>query len=251
MSPLLRTLMKKEMMELFYSTRGLLFFLLISVVLSAFSLMLVTNTELSLLDNAQALYMMSGIVLVLTMLIAAVYGSDAIAGERERRTLSVLLVTPLNLQSIVRAKLCFVLLLYVAIYLVGLPYFIAVGSSGQNLLEGLIYLFFLGVMLSLIFSAVGIYVSLRATSYKAAQTIMLVIVLFSASPLLLSASLRQSTLGRVADYINPFADAVNTLDAVIIDSEPFSLQLLRLGILAVITLLAVVLPLYRAKKELS
>ncbi len=236
-------------MELFYSSKGMLFFLAMSVVLSAFSLMLVTNTELSLLDNAQALYMMSGIVLVLMMLISALYGSDAIAGEQERRTLSVLLVTPLNLQMIVRAKLCFVLLLYVLIYLVALPYFIAVGSSGQNLFEGLIYLFFLGMMLSMIFSALGIYVSLTTSSYKAAQTIMLVVVLFSASPLLLSASLRQSALGKTIDFINPFADAINTLDAVIIDSETFSQQMLRLSTIAVIAILTLILSLYRAKKE--
>ncbi len=242
-------LIRKELKELFYSVKGLFFFLAVSLILSLFSLLLITNTELSLLDNAQALYMISGIVLALMMLISVVYGSDAIAGERERYTLETLLITPLTMKDIVTAKLGFGVFLYMLLFAIAAPYIIAVGSSGQNMTTGLLYLFAIGLMLSLLYSAVGIFVSQRIRSFKNSLLVNLAIVLLSASPILISPALRQSSIGKIADYLNPFADAINTLDAVIIDSEPFSMQTLRLAMIAGVTLIIVATTIAGAKKE--
>ncbi len=244
-------LVQKEFKELLFSSRGILFFLLVAVILSLFSLLLVTNTELSLLDNAQALYMMGGIVLALMMLVAAVYGSDAIAGERERHTLETLLVTPLTLKNIVVSKLWFSVILYCMLFLLSLPYFIAVGSSGQNLITGLVYLFGIGLMLSLIYTSVALFVSLRIHSFKNAILLNLAIVIFSASVILVSPAMRQSGPGKIMDYLNPFADAINTLDSVIIDSEPLSVQVLRLAMIFGFTFMAVLLAVAGTKKELE
>jgi hypothetical protein len=56
----------------------------------------------------------------------------------------------------------------------------------------------------------------------------LIILLFSASPLLISPGLRNSAIGKALDMANPFSGALNTFDAVIIDSEPFHQQIPRL-----------------------
>ena len=50
----------KESTQMLRSQRGLLWLMAYSGLLSAFSLLLVSNTELSLLDNAQVVYMMTG-----------------------------------------------------------------------------------------------------------------------------------------------------------------------------------------------
>ena len=243
-------LVQKELKELLLSSKGILFFLLVAVILSLFSLLLVTNTELSLLDNAQALYMMGGIVLALMILISAVYGSDAIAGERERHTLETLLVTPLTLKNIVVSKLWFSIVLYCMLFLLSLPYFIAVGSSGQNMFIGLVYLFGIGLMLSLIYSSVSLFVSLHIRSFKNAMLLNLAVVIFSASVILVSPAMRQSGPGKIMDYLNPFADAINTLDSVIIDSEPFSMQALRLAMIAGFAIVTVLVAVAGAKKEI-
>ena len=67
----------KEIAQMLRSQRGLLWLLSFSGLLSAFSLLLVSNTELSLLDNAQVVYMMSGTVVAAGALLAAMLGSDA------------------------------------------------------------------------------------------------------------------------------------------------------------------------------
>ncbi len=86
-----KPLIKKECIEEISSSRGAALYLAGCGVLSVFSLLLVSNTELSLLDNAQAVYMMSAIIIALVLLIAVIRGSDGFAGERERETLEKLI----------------------------------------------------------------------------------------------------------------------------------------------------------------
>jgi len=86
----LKPLVTKDLLEDFKAARGALLLVVTTLVLSAFSVLLVSNTELSLLDNAEAVYMMAGIIIALAALIAVIRGSDGIAGERERETLESL-----------------------------------------------------------------------------------------------------------------------------------------------------------------
>src|SRR5229473_2172541 len=78
---------RKEAGELLLSQRGLAWLLAMAAALSGFALLLVSNSELSLLDNAQVVYDMVGIVGALGALLALVVGIDATGGERERGSL--------------------------------------------------------------------------------------------------------------------------------------------------------------------
>ena len=95
----------KESGELLGSGRGLGWLLALSIILSVLALLLVSNTELSLLDNAQVVYMVMGTITALGGLLALVLGSDAIAGEKERGTLIPLLLTPLTTTQMVLGKM--------------------------------------------------------------------------------------------------------------------------------------------------
>ena len=62
-------LLRKEAVEDLLAARGALLFFVASLVLSAYTILLVSNTELSLMDSAQAVYLMSGIILTLVSLL--------------------------------------------------------------------------------------------------------------------------------------------------------------------------------------
>jgi hypothetical protein len=64
----------KERRALLRDQRGLGWLLVYSLVLSAFALLLISNQELSLLDNAQAVYMLAGTVAAAGAVIAAILG---------------------------------------------------------------------------------------------------------------------------------------------------------------------------------
>lgn len=237
-------LIVKELKENLLTSKGISFFLVATLVLSVFSILLISNTELSLLDNAQAVYMMSGIALGIIGLLSIVIGSDSFAGEVERRTLESLLLTPLTVPGIAYSKLISNLVVGLFLFVISVPYLWAVGSTGQNLVATLTYLFVTGFLLTAIFSGLSIILSMTLRSFKGALSIGLTIFILSTTPLFLSPSLRQHSIaGKTLDYINPFSCALNTLDSVVIDSQGISYQLVRLGIM--ITYVAVIVLIIR------
>jgi len=108
---------------------------------------------------------------------------------------------------------------WLLLYLLAMPYIWAVGSSGQNLTYALLYLFISGTVLMTIFGSLVLSLSAKIRSFKGAMSAGLILFLFAAAPVALGPSLRQSTIGRVLDWLNPFAITMNMLDAVIIDSR--------------------------------
>ena len=221
---------RKESGELLGSGRGLGWMLALSVILSVLALLLVSNTELSLLDNAQVVYMVMGTITALGGLFAIVLGSDAIAGERERGTLIPLLLTPITTTHIVLGKMGGQVAAWVLMYALSLPYLWAVGSSGQNLAQAIAYLALFGTPVVLGFGFYAVGLSARFGNVRTALLTALITLILLASPLLLGPSLRQSAIGKWFDAVNPFSAALNTFDSVVIDSQPLSMQLGRLAV---------------------
>jgi ABC-2 type transport system permease protein len=232
MNPIV-VLIRKEAGELLLSARGFGWLIALSAVLSVFSLLLVSNSELSLLDNAQVVYDMAGLVTALGALLALIVGADAVGGERERGTLVPLLLTPLSRDGILLGKLGAQAVAWAVTYLLALPYLWAVGSTGQNMVDSMAGLAVLGTPVVLAFGFLGMGLGARLESLRAALLTGLVVLILSGSPLLLGPSLRQAAVGRMFDAVNPFSGALNAYDAVIIDSQPLAAQALH-----VVTVLA-------------
>jgi ABC-type Mn2+/Zn2+ transport system ATPase subunit len=193
-------------------------------------LLLISNAELSLLDNAQVVYMMTGTVTGAGAIIAVILGSDAFAGERERRTLAPLLTAPISTSELLMGKALGLITTWGVMYLLALPYLWAVGAGGQNLIQAMVYLVLFGTPVVLGFGYLAMALSARSGSVLTALLSGLIVLLFCASPLLIGPGLRNSAVGKTLDAVNPFAGALNTFDAVIIDSDPFLAQLPRLAL---------------------
>jgi hypothetical protein len=73
----------KESSQMLQSRRGLLWLLVYSSLLSAFSVFLMSNTELSLLDNAQVLYMMTGTLTGAGELVDRICEEDVLIVDQE------------------------------------------------------------------------------------------------------------------------------------------------------------------------
>lgn len=220
----------KEGGELLLGTRGLAWLLALSTALSVFGLLLVGDAELSLLDNAQVVYDMTGTVTALGALLAVVVGSDAIAGERERGSLVPLLLAPVPRHGILLGKIGGQLLAWFVMLMLAFPYLWAVGSTGQNLVQSVLVVSLLGTPVVLGFGFFAIGLSARVSAARSSLMIGLIGLMVSASPLLLGPSLRQSAIGKVFDAVNPFSAALNAYDAVIIDSQPIAAHAPEMGL---------------------
>jgi ABC-type Na+ efflux pump permease subunit len=214
------TIASKEGSELLMNQRGLLWLLVTCLVLSAFALLLVSDTELGLLDNAQVVYDMVGLVISLGALLTLVVGADAIGGEQDRGSLVPLLLAPLPRSALLLGKLGGQLVAWTAMLIIALPYLWAVGSTGQNLAAGIACLILLGTPIVLMFGCLGLALGAKFLSARSALTVGLVVLILAASPAMLGPGLRQTAIGVAVDWVNPFSAILNAVDAVVIDSEP-------------------------------
>ena len=210
---------RKEAGELLLSLRGLGWLLAVATALSGFSLLLVGSKELSLLDNAQVVYDMLGIVTALGALQAVTAGTDAIAGERDRGSLLPMLLAPISRNGLLLGKIGGQAAAWAVVLAIAIPYLWAVGSTGQNLVGGGIVLLVLGTPVVLGFGFLALGLGARLGSAGGTLMLCLIALLLSASPLLLGPSLRQSALGQAFDTVNPFSAALNAYDAVVIDGQ--------------------------------
>ncbi|MCL4476802.1 MAG: ABC transporter permease [Nitrospirae bacterium] len=144
-------IMQKEIRESILTPKGFLWYILASIILSVLSYLFLTNSELSLLDQGQMLYMIMNFITALGLLMGLVFGADAFAGEIERGTLEALFISPVNKTEIAIGKLGAALTNWWIIFVISLPYLFVVGKGGQNLLTGIVYLAILGTLLPLSF----------------------------------------------------------------------------------------------------
>lgn len=215
---------RKEAGELLLAPRGQAWLLAMAAAMSAFGLVLIGSAQLSLLDNAQVVYDMAGIATALGALLAMVVGVDAVGGERDRGSLVPLLLAPGARGGIIAGKLGAVAIAWGAMFAIAIPYMWSVGSTGQNLADGIAALALLGTPVVLGFGLFGLGLGARLRSSRAAMLSGLIALMVAASPLLIGPSLRQSALGRLFDAVNPFSAAVNAYDAVLIDSQSLLAQ---------------------------
>jgi ABC-type transport system involved in multi-copper enzyme maturation permease subunit len=231
-------IMQKEIKESILTPKGFLWYILTSIILSVLSYLFLTNSELSLLDQGQMLYMIMNFITALGILIGLVFGADAFAGEIERGTLEALFLSPVNKTEIAMGKLGAALTNWGIIFVISLPYLFVVGKGGQNLLIGIAYLAILGTLLAITSSAFSMGLSARIKSMKNSLIISFFLFLLAGAPIFLSAAQRKTWFGNILDLINPFADAINTFDSVVIDSQGFSYQVGRIAIICGYALLS-------------
>jgi ABC-type transport system involved in multi-copper enzyme maturation permease subunit len=215
---------RKESSELLLRKRGLLWLLVMSLVLSGFALLLISNTELGVLDNAQVVYDMVGLVISLGALLTLVVGADAIGGEHERGSLVPLLLAPLPRPALLLGKLGGQLIAWAAMLGIATPYLWAVGSTGQNLGAGIACVIILGTPVVLTFGCLGVALGARLLSDSGSLMIGLVLLIIAASPTVLGPGLRRTAIGVAFDWVNPVSTVLNAVDAVVIDSEPLFAQ---------------------------
>ena len=223
--------LQKEIRESVLTPKGFLWYIITSMILSVLSYLFLSNKELSLLDQGQMVYLIMNFITALGILVGLVFGADAFAGEMERGTMEALFLTPVTKGEIATGKLGAALTNWGILLAISLPYLFVVGKGGQNLLIGIAYLALLGTFLDIIFSAFSMGLSSRIKSVKNSLMASFFIFLLAGSPIFLSAAQRRTWFGQALDFINPFADAINTFDSVVVDSQDFTYQAGRVAII--------------------
>jgi len=209
----------RELKGIFYSWKGAIWIVTCSLVFSGVSYLLLTDKELSLLDQGEMLFMLTEVIIVLGLILSTVTASTIISGEREAGTLETLLLTPLPPLQIAVEKLISIIVLWLILYLVSMPYIVVIANGTGLTASAIIYTGLYGTILVLGISLIAIAVSAISNSTNTSLLTSLTLVLVLLSPtLFFSASLKNNGFGSVIESINPFSQAFNSLDNILVDN---------------------------------
>ena len=113
---------EQELRDLWLGARGPVLILAFSLLLSLLTYLAATNRELNLLDQKDTLKLVMQVAIGVGVAMTLLLSADAVSGERERRTLDSLLLTPVSSRQIAMGKLVAALSVWFAILAVAVPY---------------------------------------------------------------------------------------------------------------------------------
>ena len=213
-------LYRLEISGSFYSWRGGAWIVTASLIFSLVAYLLLTDKELSLLDQGEMLFTLAEVIIALGVVMSVTSASSSISGEIESGTFESLLLTPVTHRQIAIQKLFSVLTVWFILYLVSIPYLIVLASGTHLATSAILYVGLYGTLLVTGLSLISIAISAKLKSSKNSIMITLMIVLILLAPsLFFATSLKKTDFGLALESVNPVSQSFNSLDSVLVDNE--------------------------------
>jgi ABC-2 type transport system permease protein len=203
----------------FYSWRGGLWLLVASIIMSTVAYLLLTDKELSLLDQGEGLYLLTEVIVSVGMLMSAASASSLLSGEREAGTFESVLLTPLTPRRIAAEKLLSVITVWILMLVISVPYLVVVAAGTSLTLPAIAYVGLYGTLLVVAMSALSISLSAKLNSKTSIMATLMVVVGLLSPSLFFAASLKKTGFGVALDNVNPASHAMSSLDSVLVDNE--------------------------------
>ena len=217
--------LERELRDLWIGGRGLALCFAFSILVSAIAYLAATNEALNFLEQREALNLVVQVGMIVGALLALLAAADAISGERERGTLESLLVTPVSRRQLAAAKLLAALSLWLAAYLILVPYvwFLArdLGVAGTALVAS----FAVGTLLAIFFAALGLLASLFAVSNRVSLSVALIALLALFAPTQLPGGAKQGWFADLLLHVNPATAGEHVVNRVIISASGWEQEL--------------------------
>ena len=175
--PAWRVVLSRELAELWIGGKGLYLIMAFAVLLGVETFVLATNAELNLFTPRDMVYEITKIAIQVSMLIGLIIGADAISGERERRTLEGLLLTPAGRNHFVLGKFLAGLTAWPVALVITVPFMLRLSQGSGAIPRAVLGGALVGLLLIPAFVAIGIFVSFWCSSNKTSYFISLGIFL--------------------------------------------------------------------------
>lgn len=162
------------------------------------------------------------VALAVGAMLALLGAADAISGERERGSLESLLLTPAPRLQLVAGKLAAALSLWLAAFVITIPYlwFLGrgVGILWQSLAVGLV----VGTLLAIFLVSLGLLVSVFARSNRSSLSISLLFLLALFAPTQFPSGATQGWAGDLLLRANPLTAGEHYVGKIVVDAHSWS-----------------------------
>jgi ABC-2 type transport system permease protein len=173
--------------------------------------------ELSVLAQIEVIMTLLQVVLGLSILISMILGSTLVAAEKEQGTLESLMLAPVSKQQIVLAKTVSILVFWLLISVLSLPYFYVL-SMGTTLFSSILFfLFVVGTVLVIGFSGLSLIFSAMFTSSKNSALLSIILFLVSSIPFFLSTTNKKVGFAHAMETISPLSSGMKAMKDLLVN----------------------------------
>jgi ABC-type transport system involved in multi-copper enzyme maturation permease subunit len=229
----------KEVKKNLFSARYSMWALLSGIVLSLTSSdLLLTDKELSVLEQNEILYTVTSLSIGLGLLVTGILAVDSVAGEKQRTTLEGVLSTPTERGALLLGKVWSVLVTWLLNFVISAPFILVVGFGTSALWGALTYTFLLGTVSVAGFAAITVGISALLRTGRGVALASITIFIALVAPILLSTTLLKSWFGNIYTVLSPVAQARLLLQGLIVEREGLLAQLPQILTLAAFAVIA-------------
>lgn len=218
----------QELRDLWLGGRALALCLGFSLLLSVLAYLVATNRALNFLEQRETVNLTLQVAVAVGALLALLTAADAISGERERRTLESLLLTPVSRLAIVAGKLLASLSLWLAAFAITIAYvwFLGrgVGIAGDALASGIV----VGTLLAVFLASLGILISVFSSSNRVSLSLSLFLLLALFAPTQLPSGATSGWAGDLLLRVNPLTAGEHYIGRIVVDGRGWNEDLVWL-----------------------
>jgi len=214
--------LEQELRDLWLGGRGLVLSFAFSLLMSVIAYLVATNKALNLLEQNEAVNLSLQVAVATGAFLSLLAAADAVSGERERGTLESLLLTPAPRLEIGLAKVAAACSLWVAAYLITLPYiwFLGrgIGIVGDAAATGLL----VGALLAVFLASLGVLISMFAGTNRVSLSVGLLLLLALFAPTQLPSSAQQGWAGELLLRVNPLTAGEHYVGRVVVNAHSWT-----------------------------
>ena len=216
-----RVVARQELRDLWLAGRGLPLMLAYALMLSVTSYLVASNRALNFLEQREAVSLTLQLAVAISALLVLLASADALSGERERGTLESLLLTPAPRSALVAGKAVAAMSLWLAAYLVSVPYLWYLGRGTQVTARALGSGFVVGFLVALFLGGLGLTLSAVARTNRMALSVSLFILLAVFFPTQLPTNAQQGWFGDLLYRLDPITAGLHYLSELIVKGHGF------------------------------
>jgi ABC-2 type transport system permease protein len=212
----------QELRDLWVGGRGLVLTIAFSVLLSLIAYLVATNTDLNFLEQREAVNLVLQVAIAVGSLLTLLGAADAVSGERERGTLENLLLTPVSRRGIGVGKLLAAVSLWLAAFVVSIPYLWYLGRGVDVVDEALLTGIVVGTLLAVFLASLGLLLSFFTASNRVSLAVGLFVLLALYAPTQLPTAARRGWAGDLLLRVNPLTAGEHYAGKILVDGHAWT-----------------------------
>jgi ABC-2 type transport system permease protein len=209
----------RELSDLWIAGKALYLILVYSVYLGFKSYSQVQTSQTSLIPPKEMVFATLQVVYYAGGLIGMIVAADSISGERERGTLEALLLTPAHRVQFILGKFLAALSPWPVAVLISVPFLHVLAQGNPVFGHSLYWGVFVGTLLVIGFTGVGMLVSFWSNSNRVSLFVSLGIYLVILLPTTWAGRAVRGDLAKTVQRLNPLEGANEMLEKILVNNR--------------------------------